>query len=88
MCWKWRKKAWKKNNTPLKPITPESNYSSYSNNREELLNSYYSPNCTKRPFYASKICQNCSSVFYNYLDTPYCSKECKISRMLSGYNSN
>ena len=85
MCWTWRKKKKPTINISSKQLSPISNDSC---NGDINVHNYYSPYCTKRPLYASKICQNCKSVFYNYLDKSYCSKECKFSKMLSGYNSN
>jgi hypothetical protein len=89
MCWKWRKSK-QENNNPPKLTTPESNNSENTDyeKTKTLLNSYYSPYCTKRPFHASKICQNCKRIFYCYVDNPYCSKECKFTKLFSGYNSN
>jgi hypothetical protein len=45
------------------------------------INSYYSPNCTKRPLRAQRKCMNCESIFYDYNKINFCSKECSLSYM-------
>lgn len=53
--------------------------------QKEYNNSYYSPNCTKRPLRALHKCINCECIFYSYDEINLCSKECSLSHIYRDY---
>ena len=57
-----------------------------------LKTDYFSPLCTKRPYYAQKTCKNCNTIFYSYREREFCSNDCSFSNSFklsyNGYNSN
>lgn len=79
MCFKY---LFFKNKSSYKIIKYDKDSPSifYSPKREKInKNDYYSPHCTKRPYYALRQCMNCNTVFYSYEKKDFCSKECSIS---------
>ena len=64
-------------------ITSPDNFILYGPQIERVSRSYFSPNCTKRPIYAQRICDNCERLFYSYNFKEYCSNECKFTVKLA-----
>ena len=89
-CIKFRKKRDnnyknmpKSKNTNNYIITSPDNFILYGHKRDRVSRSYFSPNCTKRPLYAQRVCDNCDRLFYSYNFKEYCSNECKFTVKLA-----
>ena len=77
-------------NTKIKNVYSPDNFILYGTIKKT---DYFSPKCTKRPYYAQKTCKNCNMIFYSYRDKEFCSNDCSFSNSFkltydNGYNSN